>query len=164
VSQTLVAELERAVARAPATGLVFVDREEHEASSLWPDVHARAAAVAGGLRTRGIRPGDTVAIVLPTAPAFFEAFFGALLAGAVPVPLYPPARLGRIVEYHARTAAMITAAGARLVLTDARIGRSLEETVTRARPELGCADVSLVAGPAYVHAARPEDLALVQFS
>jgi acyl-CoA synthetase (AMP-forming)/AMP-acid ligase II len=164
VSQTLVAELERAAALAPAKGLVFLDREERERPARWLEVHARAAAVAGGLRARGVRAGDTVAIVLPTAPAFFEAFFGVLLAGAVPVPLYPPARLGRLAEYHARTAAMITAAGARLVLTDARIAPGLGETAERARPRPEAVDVSQVAGPAYVHAARPGDLALVQFS
>ena len=36
-----------------------------------------------------------------------DAFFGALLAGAVPVPLYPPVRLGRLEEFHARTARML---------------------------------------------------------
>lgn len=31
-----------------------------------------------------------VVLMLPTGPAFFEAFFGTLLAGAVPVPVAPP--------------------------------------------------------------------------
>ena len=47
---------------------------------------------------------------------FFER---SLLAGAVPVPLYPPVRLGRLAEYHVATARMIAAVSARLVLADA---------------------------------------------
>ena len=164
MSDTLVSRLERAAALGSTKGLVFVDREERETAVRWPEVFERAAAVAGGLRARGVRPGDTVAVVLPTAPAFFDAFFGTLLAGAVPVPLYPPVRLGRLDEYHARTAAMLAAARARLVLAGARTWRILGEAVARARPELGCVDVGDVTGPAFVHAARPDDLAVVQFS
>jgi acyl-CoA synthetase (AMP-forming)/AMP-acid ligase II len=52
-------------------------------------LHATTLRYAGGLRQRGLGPGDKVAIVLPTCEEFFFAFFGALAAGAVPVPLYP---------------------------------------------------------------------------
>jgi len=162
--ETLLSRLEQTAADAPGKGLVFVDRHEHETFISWKDVYARAAAVAGGLRTRGVGPGDTVAVVAPTGPAFFDAFFGTSLAGAVPVPLYPPTRLGRLDEYHARTAAMLTAARVRLVLADQRTRRALDDTVRRARPDLGCVDVDEVAGPAFVHGPRPTDIAMVQFS
>ena len=162
--QTLIEALQRAAALAPTRGLIFLDREEREVSAEWRDVFARAAAVAGGLRARGIREGDTVVSVFPTGPRFFDAFFGTLLAGAVPVPLYPPARLGRLLEYQARTAAMITAVGARLVLTDSRTLPGLAETQERAKPEQGVVDVTLVTGPPCVRAGSPDDLALVQFS
>lgn len=135
---TLVEALVRAAVAEPDKGLIFVDSDEREARYRWLDIDARAAAVAGGLRARGVRPGDTVAIVLPTGPLFFDAFFGVLLAGGVPVPLYPPIRLGRLDEYHGRTAAAIAAVRARLVLTDGRTWRILGEAVSRARPELGC--------------------------
>ena len=100
----------------------------------------RALAVCGGLRSLGIRPGDRVALVFPTGIEFFDAFFGALLAGAVPVPLYPPVRLGRMGEYLHRTARMLERSGARLVLTDSRVRRILGEAVAEARPDLGCRD------------------------
>ena len=164
MSDTLVSQLGRAAASGPARGLFFLDRQERETPVLWPEIQARAAAVAGGLRALGIRPGDTVAVVCPTGPAFFDAFFGAALAGAVPVPLYPPVRIGRLDEYHARTAAMLLAVRARLLLTDASIQRVLAGTMEHARPELGCLDVGAVSGPPFVRAAHPGDLALVQFS
>src|SRR5215472_9672106 len=60
------------------------------------DLHARASAVANQLRERGLEPGQTVAIMLPTCAEFFYSFAGILLAGGVPVPLYPPFRADRI--------------------------------------------------------------------
>jgi acyl-CoA synthetase (AMP-forming)/AMP-acid ligase II len=162
--ETLQTRLERTAATAPDKGLVFVDRHEHETFISWADVFARGAAVAGGLRALGVGPGDTVAVVAPTGPAFFDAFFGASLAGAVPVPLYPPTRLGRLDEYQARTAAMLTAARVRLVVAEQRTRRALDDTVRRAQPELGCIDIGEITGPAVVHAARPGDIAMVQFS
>ena len=62
---------------------------------------ARRAAVAGGLRERGVRRGDTVALMLPTGFDFLRCFQGILIAGAVPVPIYPPLRLDRLEEYAA---------------------------------------------------------------
>lgn len=48
-----------------------------------------AAAVAGDLQYRGVRPGDRVGIVMPNVPAFPVVFYGALMAGAIAVPLNP---------------------------------------------------------------------------
>ena len=62
-----------------------------------------------------------MALLLPTSPAFMDAFFGTLLAGAVPVPLYPPVRLGRLEEYHRSTARMLEVTGSVVVLTDLKV-------------------------------------------
>jgi long-chain acyl-CoA synthetase len=45
------------------------------------------ARVAGLLRSKGIEPGDRVGIMLPNVPHFPVAFYGALRAGAVVVPM-----------------------------------------------------------------------------
>jgi hypothetical protein len=99
-------------ARGETHGLRFVDRRERATFlELARDRGARRARRGGWPRSGSA--GERVALVYPTGPGFFDAFFGTLLAGAVPVPLYPPVRLGRLAEYHRRTAAMIAAAGAR---------------------------------------------------
>ena len=46
-----------------------------------------AREVAGGLQRRGIQPGDTVALMLPTGGGYFFSFFVMLLAVAIPVPI-----------------------------------------------------------------------------
>ena len=162
--ETINDYLERA-GRHPEGGLRFVDREERAVWFGWAEVRERAEAVAGGLAALGITPRDRVALVFPTGIEFFDGFFGALLAGAVPVPLYPPVRLGRMGEYLARTARMIEVSGARLVLADSRVKRILGEAIAVARPPLGCRTVGeLPKGEAPPARPAPTDLALVQFS
>jgi acyl-CoA synthetase (AMP-forming)/AMP-acid ligase II len=147
-------------------GLTFVRDLQDETCFSWQIIEEKAGRCAAGLRQAGITPGQRVALILPTGPDFPIAFFGSVLAGAVPVPLYPPVRLGRLDEYHGATATMLTAAGARMIVTTRRIRSLLGETVARARPPLGCRIVDDLdrdpAGP--LSTPTPEDLALIQFS
>jgi acyl-CoA synthetase (AMP-forming)/AMP-acid ligase II len=146
-------------------GLRFVDRAEQARWMGWSEVRDRARSVCGGLQELGIVPGDRVALVYPTGPDFFAAFFGVLLAGAVPAPLYPPVRLGRLDEYLRRTARMLAVTRARLVLADPRVKRILGEAIAAARPPFGCGMLDeLPRGVGVPVAVAPSDLALVQFS
>jgi acyl-CoA synthetase (AMP-forming)/AMP-acid ligase II len=154
-----------AAGRHPEGGLRFVDRSEAATWFGWGEVRERALAVCGGLLHLGIRKGDRVALVFPTGIEFFEGLFGTLLAGAVPVPLYPPVRLGRMNEYLRRTARMLERSGARLVLADSRVRRILGEAVAEARPDLGCRTIGDLPGSAAAPVpVEPSDLALIQFS
>ncbi|QRK09878.1 fatty acyl-AMP ligase [Archangium violaceum] len=154
-----------AAARSPR-GLVFVDAAERETSLSWAQVYGRARRTAAGLQRLGVSPGERVALLLPTSPGFMDAFFGALLAGAVPVPLYPPVRLGRLDEYHRSTARMLEVSGAAVVLTDSKVRLLLGASVAAARPRLGCHTVEEVSREAgdLVVPVTPESLALIQFS
>lgn len=158
--------LQHAAARDGAgTGLRFLDRHEVATFHTWPEVEARAARAAGALHAHGVRPGDRVVIVMPTGLGFFDAFFGCTLAGAVPVPLYPPVRLGRLDTYIARTTAMLQATQAIVVLTEPRIARIFGRILEAARPRLGMLDTaSLQQGPPRRQPNGPDDLAMVQFS
>ena len=102
-------------------GLFFVTDDENETFLAWSEVETRARHFASGLAACGIVAGDRVALVLPTAPSFPTAFFGTILAGGIPVPLYPPLRLGRLAEYHSSTVAMTVAVAARMIITDTRV-------------------------------------------
>jgi acyl-CoA synthetase (AMP-forming)/AMP-acid ligase II len=161
-------DLLAAAGRHPEGGLRFVGRDEQALFLGWAEVREQALEACGSLAALGVGPGDRVALVFPTTPEFFAAFFGVLLVGAVPVPLYPPVRLGRLAEYLQRTARMLEWTRAKLVLADRRVARILGESVAAARPELGCrtlaelpAGRARLASPAQV---VPADLALVQFS
>ena len=147
-------------------GLRLLDRGERARWLSWGNLLERAKAVASGLLRLGLVRGERVALIFPTGEEFFDAFFGTLLAGGVPAPLYPPVRLGRLEEYHRRTAKMIALAEAPLVLAAGRVRRLLGEAVAGASPRLGCLRLQdLPSGPVLaLPVASAKDLALVQFS
>ncbi|MFL2547353.1 MAG: acyl-CoA synthetase [Candidatus Rariloculaceae bacterium] len=49
----------------------------------WKESYARCRRLASALSRRGIKKGDTVAVMAPNVPALFEAHFGVPLCGAV---------------------------------------------------------------------------------
>jgi 1-acyl-sn-glycerol-3-phosphate acyltransferase len=83
----------------------------------YADLHRDAVALAAGLHALGLARGDSVAIMLPTGREFFAAFFGVLLAGCVPVPVYPPARPSQLEDHLKRIAGILRNAQARVLLT-----------------------------------------------
>jgi len=105
----------------PARPHVYLRRDDGaEETITYGDLLSEAAAVAGGLREGGLRRADTVALMLPTGREFLAAFQGILMAGGVPVPIYPPARLDRLEEYAQRQSAILADAEVRALVTIAR--------------------------------------------
>lgn len=157
----------RAAAPSPH-GVRFVAGDETTRFYRYQEILDRALRMAGWYRERGIRDGDTVALVLPTGIGFFDAFFGAIALGAVPVPMYPPIRLGRLDEYHERSAQMLAGCGASLLVTERRIHRVLGRTVERYLPPKGVATLEQIAlhdfDPIVASPSGTDGLAFIQFS
>jgi fatty-acyl-CoA synthase len=93
------------------------DQREQVHTITFGELYDRALRVAGELRRRGLQPGETAAIMLPTCAEFYFTFAGILLAGGVPVPIYPPFRADRIAEYAGRQANILSNAGCRYLVT-----------------------------------------------
>lgn len=147
------------------TGLRMLNRYEEAEFHPYPELWRRALAVCGGLQMMGVKPGDRVALVYPTCVEFIDSFFGTIMAGAVPVPLYPPVRLHRLEEYEARTTRMLQAVSARLVLAENRVRRILGPAVAAAKPPLGCRTLEELSGePGEPIRRGAGELAMVQFS
>jgi len=127
-----------------------------------------ARRVAAGLHARGHGPGESVAIMLPTSRGFFEAFFGVLLAGGVPVPIYPPARPAQIEDHLRRQAAILSNARATALITlpearrTAGLLRSLVEGLHTV--ETVAALVASGAAPAVQPVVGPSDTVLLQYT
>src|SRR5712692_9213172 len=97
--------------------LIVQDEEGARVTLTFAQLYEGAQTVAAGLAQRGVAPGDTVAVMLPTSQEFFLSFAGILLAGAIPVPIYPPFRADQIEEYAERQTAILQNAEARLLVT-----------------------------------------------
>lgn len=147
-------------------GIVFIDRKEQETFFSWADIYQRAQMAAGYLRKLGIQKGDRVAIVLPTGISFIDSFLGCQLIGAIPVPLYPPVRLGRLDEYFEKTASMLQAANICALVTDRKIKRIIGQVIARYNPKHGVIlEANLQQGPSYNgDQISPDHLAMAQFS
>jgi len=164
---TLFTALKRAAALdKPGTGLCYLDRHERETWRSYPELAERAACIAGGLKAAGVSAGDTVAIVLPTTPSFTDVFFGVIHLGAIPVPLYPPVRLGRLDEYFAKTATMLDRAGCSILVTDERAGKLMGSVVSAASASVQILRAASLEScpPVAPEPPGPDDIAMVQFS
>lgn len=84
-------------------------------------LHDAAVKVARGLIAAGLKREETVALLLPNSRDFFEAFFGIVLAGGIPVPVYPPSPVEDLGEYTDRQIRILRNAGVRLLIGFDRI-------------------------------------------
>ena len=65
----------------------------------YSELRAAAGRATSLLSSAGVGPGDRVAIMLPNVPAFPVAFYGALGAGAIVVPMNPLLKSREIAFY-----------------------------------------------------------------
>jgi fatty-acyl-CoA synthase len=98
-------------------------------------IERASARYGGALQALGLRRGDRVALILPQAEDFVLCFFGAIRAGIIPVPIYPPLGLGQLQGYLDNTRHIVGKSGARALVTTSQIKRLLG-TVQAACPAL----------------------------
>jgi 1-acyl-sn-glycerol-3-phosphate acyltransferase len=166
--RTLVEALRWHVDAHPERAHIFLRQEDGQERAIrYGDLWRRAAAVAAGLRARRLEPGDRVALMLRTEEAFFAAFFGALLAGGIAVPIYPPFRRDRLEEYAHRQAGILRNAEARWLLTFAEarpVAGLLRSRVPSLESVATHEDVAGDAAPTPVPHRGAGDPALIQYT
>ena len=169
-SRTLTEVLALRARAEPALPHVYLTEDDRpEETITYSDLYQEALLVGGALVARGIRSGDTVAIMLGTSRGFFSTFMGALFAGAVPVPLYPPFSRSRIEEYARRQSAILENAQARVLVTvheGRALGTVLQSSTSALRDVVEVPDLieeARALDPATI-AIRPEGPALIQYT
>src|SRR5271156_1045449 len=155
------------------------EEDEQLRTITFGELYERASLVAAGLRRRGLEPAQTVGIMLPTCAEFFWTFAGILLAGGIPVPIYPPFRADRIAEYAARQSNILRNAEAQFLVTwrqAENLAKLLQPRVPSLREVLNAQ--KLASSPAdsqrpagewrpvqhLSHHARGEDIAFLQYT
>ncbi len=114
---TLVEALEYHVERQPDRLTVFMYEDDKEFPLSYRALYEGALGYAAQLTRAGLQPGQMVAIMLPTCKEYLYAFYGVQIAGAIPVPLYPPARLTTIEDHLSRHVGILKSAGATIMIT-----------------------------------------------
>ena len=148
----------------------LVDGSEAETVLGYGALLEGARRVAAGLVRGRLTPGRAVAIMLPTGFDYLECFLGIQLAGGVPLPIYPPARLAQLEDHLRRHERILDNAGAEWLVTfdvARRVSRLLA-----ARSDGGCR-VATVGEVAQAGASGPEpelvlpgpdDIAFLQYT
>lgn len=141
------------------------EEQEHELS--YAQLSAGAQAVAAALVSRGLEPGDTVAIMLPTGREYFFSFLGILLAGGVPVPIYPPVRLSQIEDHMRRHVAILANARVTTLITvpEAKpVALLLRSQIDTLKSVLTGADLAAAPAAFARPAIAPSDIAFLQYT
>ncbi|WP_230991356.1 non-ribosomal peptide synthetase/type I polyketide synthase [Streptomyces endocoffeicus] len=151
---TLPQVLMGAADAAPDQALVHVRGDGGERTVTFAELRDEALCVAGGFLAAGVAPGTCVPLLADRGDDFQVLFWGALLAGLVPVPLAPDVR---------RVAPVWESLGHPPVAVDEATETLLGELPDAVEP-LRLDELRQGRPPARLPEATPGDVAFVQFS
>ncbi len=164
--QTLVEVLRyRATENPDQTAIALLHRTRIEKQFTFQELYHLALDTSGVLFQHGVKKGDRVILILPTSSNFFASFWGTLLVGAVPVPIYPPIRLHRMHDYHSYLKTIVQKSEAHIILTDSDI-YPLVRFIQREIRDVTLLKIDDVHGPPLSSpvSVEPEDIAMIQFT
>jgi len=167
-AQTLIEVLEWHVRHQPQYPHVrLLDESDQPEDISYGALHQGALAVAAGLQRSGLQAGQAVALMLPTGRDFLYGFFGILLAGGVPVPIYPPLRLSQIEDHLRRQAGILRNAEAKVLITVTQaklLARLLRPQVPSLTRIASVAELTGEGGECVTPARQPDDIAFLQYT
>ena len=155
-------------AAAGEHGCLFLARgaESPAVHRAYSELLQASMGVAATLREAGLKRGDLVGLAIGDAELFLTALYGASMAGVVPASLHPPGTTRDLDSYLDLTARVLSAAGARALVTHATLVEGFER-VRAACPELAivlaCEGLRGQVGQVGWEPAL-DDLAFVQFT
>jgi fatty-acyl-CoA synthase len=163
---TLPQRIERATAKGGTVTFVGGSGDPEPVS--WARLHEDARTVAANLQSRGVGPGDRVALLGPTSRSLVTTIQAIWLAGATVVVLPLPMRLGSVEDFVAQTRARVRSADVGLTLVDRDIAAFLDPKAADP-PVVLLDEVTAGAGrPAAADLQQPDpdpaSLAILQFT
>jgi len=126
-----------------------------------------AFRVAGGLQQRGLQPAEPVALMLPSSPDYFYSFFGILLAGGIPVPVYPPVRLSQLEDHMRRHVRILANCLARTFITvpeAKRVAQLLKSQVPNLQHIVSAAELAASTAISTSPVITANDIAFIQYT
>ncbi len=164
---TLTGVLEWHLQAHPDQRQIVLLQDEREQALTYRQLASGAAAFAAGLQRTGVSPRQSVAIMLPTSAEYFSTYFGILLAGAIPVPIYPPARASQLEDHVLRHAGILANAQAVLLVTVPEamvVARLLQARVPGLRRVATAHELLAPGGEPAPVALRGDDIAFIQYT
>lgn len=145
---------------------LYDDDDEGEIVS-YGTLLSQAELLAAGLQQLDVTLQQPVALMLPTGKDYFYSFYGVLLTGGIPVPLYPPARPTQLEDHIKRHTGILNNCQARVLITvkEAKnIARVLKAHVHSIQHIVTVEE--LISGKHDLHLVnfKPQDIAFVQYT
>lgn len=147
--------------------IYYQNEEGHEEIITYGLLLQSSLQVAYALRQLGLKDGETVAIMQPTNPGFFYTFFGTLLAGGIPVPIYPPFRMHMLEVYAKTEAHILRSAEVRILVTfeqAEKLSRLLQGFVPSLKRVVTVHELMQARVLTKTFAAKPDDFAFIQYT
>ncbi len=164
---TLVGALRWFAAHDPDRVHIELCTEDSATTPLtYGQVFADAQRVAAGLLARGLVPGESVALMLPTGREFFVGLLGVQIAGAVAVPIYPPYRASQLEDHLRRQTLILQNARAAFLIATGETARAahwLHNRIAGLRAISTVPELSL-SGWAPTLSLKSTDVALLQYT
>ncbi len=145
-------------------GFTFID-DAGESFYSYEELAQGAAKYAAAMLRRGLRAGDRVALALPDNAEFVFSFLGAMHAGLVPVPMYPPLGLGKLGFYLSHARHILHTSGASMLITSGQIKSVLGSLIGGSLRSICTVDgLGIDDSQAPIAHLRPDDIAFLQFT
>jgi fatty-acyl-CoA synthase len=149
-------------------GFVFVRADGIERFCSFKEIHAETARRGARLAARGLAKGDRLALVIPDGDEFVLSFLAAIVAGIVPVPMYPQLSFRNIESYHETVAHIVRASGAKALLTTTATRTFVEPVLRKVDALRAVITIDELAedpdSPSLDRAIEPDDVAFLQFT
>ena len=157
-----------ALAQAPADrAFISVSDGEGDRDTLtFGAFRGRAAAIGAVLRGRGVRPGDTVILIMRQGFDLMAAFAGVMMIGGIPTILAYPHRKVEPAKYRAGLTGVATNLKRAIVVLDRDFPPDLEAELRRSGTTQVVSGLAARAGerPWEIDACDPNGIAFIQHS
>ena len=167
-AKTLLEVLDWHVEQHPDRLHIQLYQDESEGENLsYRQLKTGAAKVAAGLQQAGLQPAEPVAIMLPSSTGYFYSYFGILMAGGIPVPVYPPARPSQLEDHMLRHARILANCLAHTLITvpEARkVARLLKSQVPTLKNIVTVSELMVSRETATLPALNSNDIAFIQYT
>jgi fatty-acyl-CoA synthase len=168
VAPTLAAAVE-ALANTHERGFTFVDTQGAERFYSFHALHAEALKRSHGLRRLGLKKGERISLIVAESDDFVLTLLGAVLAGVVPVPIYPRVGFKASDGYVDSVAHITNAAGSAAIVTTEQQEPHVRDAVARCPSVKQLIDMKMLAAAAEGEAlppveVTPDDIAFLQFT
>ncbi|MEA3419003.1 MAG: AMP-binding protein [Campylobacterota bacterium] len=167
-AQTLVDVLRWHVAQHPDRSHIQLYHDDGNGDVItYAQLEAGAEKVAAALQQRGLEPAEPVAIMLPSGSDYFFSFFGILMAGGIPVPIYPPARPSQLEDHMRRHARILDNCRTSILITvpEAKhVAQLLKSQVPSLRQIVSASELRTSSAKAMLPVLHAQDIAFLQYT